>query len=76
MCIFYPVNRTGAQNSGGSVGGCDGELRVDFNAWRVANPGALGSPYVAGQVIYAQGVARSGGGQGDEPGRWVEVHVV
>ncbi len=61
MCIFYPVNRTGAQNSGGSVGGCNGELRLDFNAWRAANPGALGSPYVAGQVIYAQGWFRDPG---------------
>jgi Tol biopolymer transport system component len=61
LCIFYPVNRTGAQSSGGSTGPCDGELRVDFNAWRTANPNALGSPCVAGQVFYAQGWFRDSG---------------
>jgi hypothetical protein len=61
LCIFYPVNRTGAQNSGGSVGACDGELRVDFNAWRTANPSALGSPFAAGQALYAQGWFRDAG---------------
>lgn len=61
LCIFYPVNRTGAQNSGGSVGACDGELRIDFNAWRTANPTALGAPFAAGQVLYAQGWFRDAG---------------
>jgi uncharacterized delta-60 repeat protein len=61
LCIFYPVNRTGAQNSGGSVGACDGELRIDFNAWRTANPTALGAPFTAGQVLYAQGWFRDAG---------------
>jgi uncharacterized delta-60 repeat protein len=61
LCVFYPVNRTGAQNSGGSVGACDGELRIDFNAWRTANPTALGAPFAAGQVLYAQGWFRDAG---------------
>jgi hypothetical protein len=61
LCIFYPVNRTGSQNSGGSVGACDGELRIDFNAWRAANPSALGSPFTAGQVLYVQGWFRDSG---------------
>lgn len=61
LCIFYPVNRTGAQNSGGSAGACDGELRIDFNAWRTANPTALGAPFTAGQVLYAQGWFRDAG---------------
>jgi formylglycine-generating enzyme required for sulfatase activity len=61
LCIFYPVNRTGAQNSGGSTGSCDGELRVDFNAWRTANQNALGSPFTTGQVFHAQGWFRDPG---------------
>jgi len=61
LCIFYPVNRTGAHSSGGSVGACDGELRVDFNAWRTANPTALGAPFTAGQTLYAQGWFRDAG---------------
>jgi len=61
LCIYYPVNRTGAQSSGGSLGPCDGELRVDFNAWRAANPTALGAPFSGGQVLHAQGWFRDPG---------------
>jgi Tol biopolymer transport system component len=61
QCIAFPIQRTGDRQSGGTAGQCNGELRLDFNAWRAANPGALGSPYVAGQVIYAQGWLRDPG---------------
>lgn len=54
-CIASPVTRTGVLDSGGVAGQCNGELRLDFNAWMRANPAALGSPFVAGQVFYAQG---------------------
>jgi hypothetical protein len=60
-CIADPTVRTGYLFSGGTAGQCNGELRLDFNAWRAANPGALGNPYVAGQVIYAQGWFRDPG---------------
>jgi hypothetical protein len=61
QCIAFPIQRTGDRQSGGTAGQCNGELRLDFNAWRAANPGALGSPYVAGQVIHAQGWFRDPG---------------
>ncbi len=61
QCIAFPIQRTGDRQSSGTAGQCNGELRLDFNAWRAANPGALGSPYVAGQVIYAQGWFRDPG---------------
>jgi hypothetical protein len=61
QCIAFPIQRTGDRQSGGTAGQCNGELRLDFNAWRTANPGALGSPYVAGQVIHAQGWFRDPG---------------
>ncbi|MBK8172732.1 MAG: hypothetical protein IPK60_20675 [Sandaracinaceae bacterium] len=54
-CIANPVTRTGVLDSGGVAGQCNGELRLDFNQWMRANPAALGSPFVAGQVFYAQG---------------------
>lgn len=60
-CVSYPVQRTGATNSGGNAGQCNGELRLDFNAWHQANPSGLGSPFVAGQVFYAQGWFRDSG---------------
>jgi hypothetical protein len=60
-CVAYPIQRTGDQASGGTAGQCNGELRLDFNAWRTANPGALGNPFVAGQVFHAQGWFRDPG---------------
>jgi Tol biopolymer transport system component len=60
-CIAYPVQRTGAHNSGGAPGSCNGELRVNFNAWMQTHPTALGSPFVQGQVFYAQGWFRDSG---------------
>lgn len=60
-CVASPVTRTGVVNSGGTSGQCNGELRVDFNAWMRANPGAIGSPFVAGQVFHAQGWLRDPG---------------
>jgi len=54
-CIANPSQRTDPTNSGGTLGHCDGELSVDFNAWMAANPFGLGYPFVQGQVFYAQG---------------------
>jgi hypothetical protein len=61
QCIAAPVQRLGVQDTGGVAGQCTGELRLDFNAWRAANPGALGNPFVAGQVFHAQGWFRDPG---------------
>lgn len=63
-CVANPVQRMGNLNSGGTAGQCNGELRVDFNSWRAANPGALGSPFVPGQVLFAQGWFRDPGAPG------------
>jgi hypothetical protein len=53
-CVKAPVQRLGIVNSGGAVGACNGSVRVDWNAFRAANPGALGAPFAAGQTIWAQ----------------------
>jgi len=60
-CVALPLQRTGEQSSGGVAGQCDGELRLDFNAWRAAHPNALGSPFFTGQVLNAQGWFRDPG---------------
>jgi hypothetical protein len=60
-CVSYPIQRTGDRSSGGTAGQCNGELRLDFNARRASNAGGLGSPFVAGQVFYAQGWFRDPG---------------
>jgi hypothetical protein len=54
LCVLTPVQRLVAGNSGGTAGACDGELRIDWNAWRNAHPGALGTPFAVGQTIYSQ----------------------
>ena len=53
-CVTAPVQRLPSANSGGTAGACDGSISVDWNAWRAANPTGLGSPYSAGQTLFAQ----------------------
>jgi hypothetical protein len=55
LCVKAPTQRTTTQSSGGTAGACDGTLALDWNAWRDANPTALGSPFSAGQIVDAQG---------------------
>ena len=54
LCVKAPTQRTIAFNSGGTNGGCDGSLSLDWNAYHLANPGAVGTPFFAGQNLYAQ----------------------
>lgn len=55
LCIKAPTQRMGVQNTGGTLASCNGVLTTDFNAYRTANPSALGSPFAAGQHVFAQG---------------------
>jgi hypothetical protein len=55
LCVKSPTQRTGVHNSGGTLGACDGTLLFDWNAYQTANPSSLGSPFAAGQRVYAQG---------------------
>jgi hypothetical protein len=55
LCAKAPLQRMGVQNSGGTINACDGTLSTDWNTYRANNPTALGSPFAAGQVIFAQG---------------------
>jgi hypothetical protein len=54
LCVKAPTQRTNVQSSGGTLLQCDGALSLDWNAFRFANPGALGSPFAAGDRVYAQ----------------------
>lgn len=54
LCVKAPTQRMGAQNAGGNAGLCDGQLATDWNLYIFVNPGALGSPFSAGQMINAQ----------------------
>jgi Tol biopolymer transport system component len=55
LCVKTPTQRTAPQNSGGTLNGCDGTFALDWNAFRAANPSALGAPFAPGQHVYAQG---------------------
>ena len=60
-CTTSPAERTGLQNSGGTVGACDGAFTLDWNAYQVAHPFALGTPWVAGENVYLQAWLRDPG---------------
>lgn len=61
VCVAPPQRRTGAYSSGGTIGTCTGTYSLDFNAFIQAEPGALGSPFSAGQAFYAQAWFRDHG---------------
>jgi hypothetical protein len=55
LCVKAPTKRTGVQSSGGAMNQCNGSLGLDWNAFQLANPGALGAPWIAGSKAYVQG---------------------
>jgi len=54
FCVKSPVQRSLPQNSGGTSNACNGQLVLDWNAFHVQFPGALGTPFSAGDKVYAQ----------------------
>jgi Tol biopolymer transport system component len=61
LCVKAPTKRTGAQTTGGTFGQCDGALALDWNAYRLANPSALGSPWNVGSTTDVQAWYRDPG---------------
>ncbi len=53
-CVKVPAQRMGTQNSGGTVGQCDGSFSEEWNTYLATHLGALGQPMAAGAVINAQ----------------------
>jgi hypothetical protein len=54
LCVKSPTQRMGNQNSGGVAGACNGLLSQDWLAYVASNPGALGAPFQAGNVVNVQ----------------------
>jgi hypothetical protein len=54
FCVRAPIQRTPTQNTGGTVGNCNGLAALDWNAFAAANPSAVGQPYVFGTMVNAQ----------------------
>ena len=58
LCVKAPTARTVAQGSGGTLTVCNGALSLDWQAFQVANPGQLGSPWSVGAKAFVQGWLR------------------
>jgi hypothetical protein len=54
LCVKHPTQRTPVQNSGGTLGACDGSFVLDWNAYQTAHPFALGNPWSVGDKLYTQ----------------------
>ncbi len=54
LCVKAPTQRTIVQNSGGAPNSCSGAFSLDWNTYQLAHPSALGNPFSAGGMVYAQ----------------------
>lgn len=54
LCVKTPTQRTHVQSTGGNLAACDGVLSQDWAAWVAAQPGSLGTPFRAGDIVNAQ----------------------
>lgn len=54
LCLKAPTQRTPSANSGGTLNLCDGVLSIDFLDYVATHPGALGSPFSAGDLVWVQ----------------------
>ena len=61
LCVRPPTQRTVSLVSGGTQGQCDGQFVLDWNAFQLANPGSVGSPFLVGDVVDVQGWFRDPG---------------
>jgi subtilisin-like proprotein convertase family protein len=61
FCVRPPTQRTTPMVSGGSAGQCNGVFVLDWNAFQIANPGSIGSPFGVGDTVDVQGWFRDPG---------------
>ena len=54
QCVRGPLQRTGVQTSGGTIGQCDGSFALDWNAFLAARPKTLGNPFAPGSSVWTQ----------------------
>lgn len=76
LCARPPLQRTIVTNSNGTQGTCDGQIVLDWNAYAATHPGALGAPFTAGLVVWAQIWYRdppAPGGSNLSAGVWFEI---
>lgn len=76
VCARPPLQRTVVLNSNGTQGTCDGQIVLDWNTYVASHPNALGAPFTAGLVAWAQIWYRdptAPGGSNLSAGVWFEV---
>jgi len=61
LCVKAPTVRMGIANTGGTTNLCNGVLSTNWDAFQIANPGALGNPWTVGEKVYAQSWYRDPG---------------
>jgi hypothetical protein len=54
LCVKSPIQRTGAQSTGGTINACNGAMQLDWSAFHAANPSALGAPWSVGSQAFVQ----------------------
>lgn len=54
LCVKAPTQRTDLQNSGGASPLCNGAYALDWNAYQLSTPLALGNPWRPGDRVYVQ----------------------
>ncbi|MCK6448914.1 MAG: calcium-binding protein [Planctomycetes bacterium] len=76
ICARPPLQRTAVMNTNGIQGACDGQIVLDWNEYVASHPSALGAPFTAGLVGWAQLWYRdppAPGGSNLSAGVWFEV---
>ncbi|MBL8861178.1 MAG: calcium-binding protein [Planctomycetes bacterium] len=76
LCVLAPMQRTGVQPTGGTPGGCDGTLTLDWNHFVTTHPAAQGVPFLGGQTVWVQGWFRdplAPGGSNLSAALWFDV---
>jgi hypothetical protein len=54
LCVKSPTQRMVSATTGGTTDACDGFLSIDFLDYVATHPGALGEPFSAGDMVWAQ----------------------
>jgi len=54
LCVKSPIQRATAVSTGGTTGGCNGSISLDFQSFLATRPTALGQPFQAGMIVNVQ----------------------
>jgi hypothetical protein len=52
--VKAPTQRANAVSTGGTAGGCNGTISLDFQSYLATHPSAVGQPFQAGVMVNVQ----------------------